>query len=392
MFKQSVTILLIEDNLAEARLLEEFLLDTDDNSFQLIHVQRLREGLQKLQEEQVDVILLDLTLPDSQGLGSLASVNEISPAVPIVVLTNMNDDQMALEAVRQGAQDYLVKRQVSSVDVLTRSLYYAIERKQIQEQLLQANKTLEATNRLLEKEIAERENVQQELQRSNQELEQFAYIVSHDLKQPLSTVSCWAQMLQKYYHGQLDGKAQKYIKMVIDGTQEMNQLIEDLLTYSRIGTKQQEFQLTDCEQVLMMVKARLEGAISRTKAIIISEKLPKLMVDPVQITQLFQNLIDNGIKYHRDVTPEIRISAVLNDDPSKPEWLFTVRDNGIGIDAQYVKQIFGIFQRLHSQEEYSGTGIGLAVCEKIVKRHGGKIWVESEVGEGSTFYFTMPHR
>lgn len=390
MFKQSVKILLIEDNLAEARLLEEFLLDTDAANFQLIHVQRLREGLQKLQQELFDVILLDLTLPDSQGLGSLVSVNEISPAVPIVVLTNMNDDQMALEAVRQGAQDYLVKRQVSSVDVLSRSLYYAIERKQIQEQLLQANKNLEATNQLLEKEIAQREKVQQELQRSNQELEQFAYIVSHDLKQPLSTVSCWAQMLQKYYQGQLDTKAQKYIRMVIDGTQEMNKLIEDLLTYSRIGTNKQELQLTDCEEILTIVKARLEGTITQNQATIISENLPQLMVDPVQLTQLFQNLIDNGIKYHRDITPEIRISAVLHNNQSNPEWLFAIRDNGIGIESQYIEQIFGIFQRLHSQDEYSGTGIGLAVCEKIVKRHGGRIWVESEVGEGSTFYFTMP--
>lgn len=405
--EHAVKILLIEDNRAEARLLREVLGTTEPMEFSIVHVQHLREGLKQLAAESFDIILLDLTLPDSAGLESLSTLVPCAPTVPIVVLTNTNDEQLALEALRQGAQDYLVKRLVN-MERLGRSLHYAIERKQISLALLKANEELAETNARLKEEIREREKVQAELERSNQELEQFAYIASHDLKQPLSSISSWAQMLAMRSRGNLDEKADQCINYILDGTGRMQQLIEDLLTYSRAGRMTESFEATSCEQLVKEAMASLENAISQSEARITCDRLPTVMADPVQLEQLFQNLLDNALKYCQHRTPQIHISAMLQpapssdsksqakngdrsaDGPDESEWVFSVKDNGIGINREHFDRIFMIFQRLHRRDEYPGTGIGLATCQKIVEYHGGRIWVESEVGCGSTFYFTLP--
>ena len=385
-----MNILLIEDNLAEARLFQEFLSKIPKRQFDIFHVQCLQSGLKTLLEKEFDIILLDLSLPDSQGLDSLEPLIRVAPNLPIVVLTNTNDDQLALEAVRRGAQDYLVKGMVN-VELLSRSIYYAIERKQNQANLREANQELAKTNQLLIQEIREKQKIAQELQRSNAELEQFAYIVSHDLKQPLSTISAWTQMLQLRYKQKLDEKGEKYLKMIINGTQQMDNLIQDLLEYSRVSRKTKELQLVSVEDVITMAKARLEKTIKDTRAEIIYQSLPTVMADPVQLTQVFQNLIENGIKYHSAEPPRIEIAAVFHQKETNfSEWLFSVTDNGIGIEAKFFQRIFQIFQRLHTANEYPGSGIGLAICQKIVEGYGGRIWVESELKKGSTFYFTLP--
>ena len=390
MLKQSVNILLIEDDLTEARLFEKILSEITKRQFNIFHVQCLQNGLKTLSEKKFDIILLDLSLPDSQGLDSLEPLIKVAPNLPIIVLTNTNDDQLALEAVRRGAQDYLVKRMLN-VELLSRSIYYAIERKQNQENLREANQELTKTNQLLIQEIREKQKITQELQRSNAELEQFAYIVSHDLKQPLSTISAWTQMLQLRYKQQFDEKGEKYLKMIINGTQQMDNLIQDLLEYSRVSRKTKELQLVSVQDVITMAKARLEKVIKDTSAKIIYQSLPTVMADPVQLTQVFQNLIENGIKYHGSEPPQIEIAAVFHQkETNYSEWLFSVTDNGIGMEAKFFQRIFQIFQRLHTASEYPGSGIGLAICQKIVESYGGRIWVESELEKGSTFYFTLP--
>lgn len=404
-----VKILMIEDNRAEARLLREVLKAAKPVEFTIVHVRRLSEALHRLDEEIFDAILLDLMLPDSQGLESLVVLSSRVPSLPIVVLTNTNDESLALEAVRNGAQDYLVKRLVN-IERLGHSLHYAIERKQISQALLKANEELAQANNHLQQEILERQKVQEELQRSNEELEQFAYIASHDLKQPLCSISSWAQMLSVRYGGKLDAKADRCINYILDGTTRMQQLIDDLLMYSRVGRMSPILEPTNCEHLLESILERLETAISKSQAAIAYDPLPIVMADPVQLGQLFQNLIDNGIKYCQDKAPRIHIGAMLNrgdrdgenhkqdgqdgharlEFSHSAEWIFSVRDNGIGIDPQHFDRIFMIFQRLHRRDEYPGTGIGLAVCQKIVESHGGRIWVESHSGCGSTFYFTLP--
>ena len=225
----------------------------------------------------------------------------------------------------------------------------------------------------------------EDLQRSNEELEQFAYVASHDLQEPLRAVTSYTQLLAQRYQGHLDAKADKYINYIVDGASRMQQLINDLLAYSRLGTRAQEFEAADCNAAVQQSLSNLQIAIAEKNAVITYESLPTVMADEFQLVQLFQNLIGNAIKFCQDV-PRIQIAAIMQDH----EWLFSVRDNGIGIATEYADRIFLIFGRLHSRREYSGTGIGLAICQRIVERHGGRIWVESQSGEGATFYFTIP--
>jgi PAS domain S-box-containing protein len=224
-----------------------------------------------------------------------------------------------------------------------------------------------------------------DLAASNAELEQFAYIASHDLQEPLRAITAYTQLLAKKYAGQLDPKADQYINFAVEGSQRMQQLIHDLLMYSRVGTRGNAFRPTHFETVLKEALSNLDIAIQESNATITHDPLPTVVGDPTQLVQLLQNLISNAIKYHSQESPKIHIGVEFQTD----QWLFWIQDNGIGIDAKHYQRIFLVFQRLHTREEYPGTGIGLAICKKIVERHGGKIWVESSPDQGSTFYFTL---
>ena len=226
----------------------------------------------------------------------------------------------------------------------------------------------------------------EDLKRSNQELEQFAYVASHDLQEPLRAVTSYTQLLAQRYQGNLDAKADKYINHIVDGATRMQQLINDLLAYSRLGTQGKKFELADCNAAVQQSLRNLQIAIAEKKAAIACDEMPTVMADESQLVQLFQNLIANSIKFCRQDIPLIDIAARRREN----EWLFYVRDNGIGIDPEYADRIFIIFQRLHGRREYPGTGIGLAMCKRIVERHGGRIWVESQEGKGATFCFTIP--
>lgn len=243
------------------------------------------------------------------------------------------------------------------------------------------------------RDVTERRNAEErlkqimaELARSNTELEQFAYVASHDLQEPLRMVASYTQLLARRYKGKLDADADEFIGYAVDGATRMQQLISDLLAYSRVGTKGKQFEPTDCEEIFNRAVANLGMAIEENGAVVTHEPLPTVMADATQMVQLFQNLIGNSIKFHSDERPEVHVRAERNGT----EWIFSVRDNGIGIDPKYHERIFAIFQRLHRRDEYPGTGIGLTICKRIVERHKGRIWVESQPGQGATFYFTIP--
>ena len=231
-------------------------------------------------------------------------------------------------------------------------------------------------------------NALAELGRTNIELEQFAYIASHDLQEPLRKISSFAELLEKRYRGQLGEDADRYIHYVVDGASRMRTLIHEMLAYSRLGRGEMKVIPADCNKILSRVLYDMDKAIEDSGAVVTYDALPTIPADEVQIGQVFQNLISNAIKFRRDEPPRIHVSARHEGDT----WLFSVSDNGIGMDPAFFDRIFVMFQRLHTRAEYPGTGIGLAACKKIIERHGGVIWVESELGKGSTFHFRLPER
>jgi light-regulated signal transduction histidine kinase (bacteriophytochrome) len=241
-----------------------------------------------------------------------------------------------------------------------------------------------------------------ELERSNKELEHFALVASHDLKSPLSTIGGFAQLLHERYKDKLDEKAQRALSHIIKGTLGMEILISDLLAYAQVTSSGQSFKPVHCAKIINSALSNLQADIEAHGAVITCDDMPIVQGDEMQFVQLFQNLIGNALKYRGEQPPRIHISAKRTSalqpeetalqSENKIGWLFSVEDNGIGIDPVYLDQVFVLFKRLHHGDKYSGTGIGLAICKKIVERHNGCIWVESEPGKGSTFYFTIPDR
>ena len=228
----------------------------------------------------------------------------------------------------------------------------------------------------------------QQLSRSNAELEQFAYVASHDLQEPLRMIASYTQLILRRYGDRFDGDAREFMDFIVDGATRMKQLIEDLLAYSRVGTHGKAFRPTDSGAAVQKALANLRVAIESSTGTVTHDPLPTINADEFQLVQLFQNLIGNALKFKGTETPRVHISVNEQADI----WTFGVKDNGIGIDGEYFDRIFMVFQRLHSRTDYPGTGIGLAICKKVVDRHGGRLWIESGVGSGSTFWFTVPKK
>ncbi len=458
----------------------------------------LDEAMHYLRKDSIDVVLLDLSLPDSSGIETFYKIKQIASGVPTVVFTGLDDQDIAIEALKNGAQDYLIKG-LAGDDSVFRCLQYAIERNKVEVALRkserrlriilehsydafasmdnqfnitdwnnQAEKTFgfkrtEALGRSLAiiaphhlrkqyalqvddffkasegriqrytteliaqhkdghefpieivvfriyedesymycafaRDITERKHVAEELERrvqertaeltqSNEELRQFAKIASHDLQEPLRAVQGFANLLQESTRDKLDQDSIEFIDYILDGTQRMQQLIQSVLVHSNIVNKDEisEDIATDCNGIIEEVLENLDATIKECHAKLEVDNLPTVAVERAQLIQLFQNIISNALKYRDKVAPQIFITA----EKTVNEWLFSIRDNGIGIDPKYADKIFDMFARLHGKTKYTGTGMGLAICKKIVNSHGGKIWVESEVGQGCIFLFTLP--
>jgi len=267
-----------------------------------------------------------------------------------------------VECIKRGAADFVLKDQIAR---LPESVRRALREKKLREDHQQA---------------------QLELSRSNRDLEQFAYVASHDLQEPLRMVATYTQLLSERYRGKLDENADKYIHYAVDGALRMQKLVQDLLAFSRVGRQGAAPRSTDCNVVLRSALQNLEAAIQESGAVVKADQLPVLVVDSAQLTQVFQNLIGNAIKFRGESAPSIQVRAERKDK----EWTFLVADNGIGIAPDQAENVFVIFRRLHTRDEYAGNGIGLSICKKIIEHHGGRIWFESEPGHGSTFRFTLP--
>jgi light-regulated signal transduction histidine kinase (bacteriophytochrome) len=291
-----------------------------------------------------------------------------------------------LRLAREGLEEKVAQRTIDLANANISLQNEITEHKRSEERIKKLNedlighvKQVEIANQQLNRAI-------EELARSNRDLEEFAYVASHDLQEPLRKIANFSEMLAHKYRGHLDEQGDRYFGYISDGAKRMQALINDLLAYSRISSADFQLMEASLEDVLQAALTDLQTLIRENKAEISHDTLPSLKVNPIQLRRLFQNLINNGIKFHDVHPPRIHISA--RQDPG--EWVISVRDNGIGFDPQYAKQIFKVFKRLHAKEVYPGTGIGLAICKKIVERHGGSIWAESGPGRGSTFYFTIP--
>jgi light-regulated signal transduction histidine kinase (bacteriophytochrome) len=263
----------------------------------------------------------------------------------------------------------------------------------LEAQVAERTEELRETNAHLAVELDERRRAEQllahyteDLKRSNAELEEFAYVASHDLQEPLRMVASFTQLLAKRYQGKLDQDADEFIAYAVDGATRMQQLLQDLLAYSRVGSRSKPLAPTDCNVIFDQARDNLLTALEESGAQVSSGPLPTVLGDEVQLVQLFQNLIANALKFRGEAPPVIQVTAQEDDGA----WRFAVRDNGIGIALAHQERIFMIFQRLHRRSDYPGTGIGLAICKKIVERHGGRLWVASEEGRGASFFFTIP--
>ncbi|MDZ4278182.1 MAG: ATP-binding protein [Dehalococcoidia bacterium] len=361
-----IRVLLIEDNPGDARLIREMLAESRRDAVELEWADRLWTGLTRLAASATDAVLLDLGLPESGGLDTFLKMHAEAPDTPIVVLTGNSDETVALEAVHRGAQDYLVKGQVDG-KMLLHSLRYAIERHGLLVQL---------------------ERTAAELELKNQELDAFARTVSHDLKEPLRAIQAFSQFLLEEYASRLDGQGRDYVEMVGKASARMKTLIDDLLTFSRIGCSTDPPERIDVAQVVRDIIEDNRLAIGERQADIdIEGKLPAVQGDRTRIEQIFTNLIGNGLKFNKDARPRVTVGMRGSDDAMATLY---VRDNGIGIDPQYHERIFGVFQRLHRREDYEGTGAGLSIVKRAVESFGGKVWLESRPGAGSTFLFTLP--
>ena len=360
-------VLHVEDNELDAELVSEAL-RRGGFSASVVVVQEEAEFVAQLLSHHPEVVIADYNLPQWTGMEALDVLRSKGLDIPVILVSGALGDVTAVECIKRGVTDYVLK------DGLAR-LPEAIRR------ALQEKRVLRL-RREAEEDLARKV---EELARSNAELEQFAYVASHDLQEPLRMVAAYTQLLGERYRGKLDENADKFIGYASEGALRMQTLIQDLLAFSRIGRNGAALGHVDCGAVMDEVLLSLGPAMEETGALVTHTALPVVWADRSQMVQVFQNLIGNAIKF-RGEDPAISVQA----EKAGEQWLFSVSDNGIGIAPEYAENIFVVFQRLHARTEYPGNGIGLAICKKIIQRYGGKIWVEPRAGHGSIFKFTMP--
>jgi len=330
-------------------------------------------ALQRIAQEPPDLVLLDVKLPDLDGFEVCRRI-KTDPTTASIIVVQMSaafvEKSDRVRGLEGGADGYLTEPLESEELLATIKAFI---------RLRQTEERLQKANRVLERQAVE-------LRRSNEELQQFAHVASHDLQEPLRMVTNYVQLLAKRHRGKFDAEADEFIGYAVEGVTRMQELIAALLEYSRVQMREQAFALIDCEEVLAHVLLLLRTKIEETKAVVTHDSLPSVLADATQLGRVFQNLLSNAFKFHGLQPPQVHLSAKLVGQ----EWVFAVKDAGIGIEPRFGERIFVIFQRLHTRSEFPGTGIGLALCRRIIERHGGRIWVESEPGQGSTFYFTLP--
>jgi len=354
------------------------------------------KGLWEDESEDLAKIGVELYVPLKAG-GQLVGILAVGPKLSEQIYSQ--DDHLTLRTLANQTAVAIANAQLyRDLEEALKALREA--HGELEERVQERTAELAAANRALQVEIGERMRAERQLQvhateleRSNRELQQFAYVASHDLQEPLRMVTSCVQLLERRYGNRIEADADEFIGFIVEGAARMQQLIQGLLAFSRVGTQGKPFEPVDCQEIMDQVLDNLRFAIEDSRATVSHDPLPTVIADSIQLVQLFQNLISNAIKFRGAQPPTIHIGAKRQGDETNgkdPHWLFSVEDDGIGLDLKYSERVFLIFQRLHTRDEYPGTGIGLSICKRIVERHGGNIWVESQLGAGATFFFTIP--
>jgi signal transduction histidine kinase len=359
---------LIEDNQLDAELVLRWL-RKDSYEVRALVVQDEAGFVRALKSLAPEIVLADYNLPAWKGMEAVGVLRREGLDIPLILVSGALGDVTAVECIKGGAKDYVLK---DSLARLPEAIHRALEERAERQRRRQAEQDLASK-------VAE-------LARSNNDLEQFAYVASHDLQEPLRMVTAYTQLLAERYRGKLDADADKFIGYASEGAQRMQVLIQDLLAFSRVGHKDGPGGEVDCNLLMEEVLGSLGSAIEKSRAEVRWAELPVLWGDRTLLGQVFQNLVGNAIKFRGSQPPVIGVKAEKNE----AEWRFSVSDNGIGIAPEYAENVFVVFQRLHARSEYPGNGIGLAICKKVVERFGGRIWVEAPPAGGSTFIFTLP--
>lgn len=398
--------MIVDDDRLILRSLKQML---EFEGYEVCATETGQQTLERIKDQAFDLAVLDIKLPDMEGTRLLEIINETSPETVKVMLTGYATLENAVDSLNLGADAYLMK------PVDPQQLLQVIKGK-LKEQEDSYDLGLEKVRRWIESQIKDRKESAKDyqmpeekaedlleildsynqmlqeknrmLEHSNADLENYSYVVSHDLKAPLRSIRSFGTILLEDYSEKLDETGRDYLRRIVKASEHMNELIEDLLTLSRVGRKFTMVERVDLNNLLDEVMSDLRPTIERRNAEVVVSKLPTILTQKTWIKQLFMNLIDNGLKFNKSDRPRVAVQCDLR----AKEYLFSVSDNGIGIEKQHLERIFSLFVRLHTKEEYEGTGAGLAICKRIVEHFGGKIWAESTFGKGSTFYFAIPKK
>jgi signal transduction histidine kinase len=367
-------ILLVEDNPGDARLIQESLSEAKGDPFELETVGRLASGVERLRGGDIDAVLLDLSLPDSHGVETFAAAKSVAAGVPIIILTGQGDDLLAVKMVQEGAQDFLAKIDASGNN-LSRAIRYAIGRAKAEQQILKLNGDLE-------RRVRERTA---QLEESVKELEAFSYSVSHELRAPIRHIDGFIRILLETDEARLSAGARQCVTRILNAVQSMTTIVDALLKLAQVGRQNLELRKTPLNRVVASVLDELRTEYEGRQVEWRIDELPQAECDRGLMKQVFMNLLSNALKYTRPrAMAVISVGQMVVDDRR----VIFVRDNGVGFDAKQIDRLFGQFQRLHRQEAFEGTGVGLATVQRIIQRHGGKIWAEGSEGQGATFFFT----
>lgn len=364
----TLRFLLVEDNPVDLELVQRELRRAEFD-FIAVAVQTPEDFTREVRAHCPHIVLADYNLPQWRGMEALEILGREKLDVPLILVSGALGEVNAVECLKQGATDYVLKGTLARLPVAIRR---ALSERDVREERRHAQEALAQKV--------------EELARSNHELEQFAYVASHDLQEPLRKVTSFCQLLQQRYQDQLDDRGSQYIEFAVDGAKRMQGLINDLLAFSRVGRTTEHFALVDLGTCVAAAVRSLGTAIEESRATVTANPLPVVTGDNGLLISVFQNLIGNAIKFRSGAAPEVRIEAVRDDS----SWLVSVTDNGIGIEPRFAERVFVIFQRLHSRETYAGTGIGLALCRKIIEFHGGTIWLDTDRFPGTRIWFTLP--